>query len=177
MDNIHNKHKKIMFRVLICMGFCILYVMAAFPMTVYAGYGSWIDKDSEEYKKVYGSVETEDYNEQKAEDPKPFEQMLADLVVSVGDAIYNFLSSGNIKLTLDAIVTGRMGEGVDVSFTLFDLNTGNPYGIIGSTMYVTFRHIVMSLFIVAFVIMLFFHLFKNSGKGRAELKELIGNML
>ena len=172
----NNYYRKI-YNIFICMGFCILFVITAFPMTAYADYGSWIDKDSDVYKKIYGSVETEDFVDQKAEEPKPFEQMLADLVISVGDAIYNFMSSGNIKLTLDSIVTGRMGEGVDVTFTLFDLNDGNPYGIIGSTLYVTFRRVVQILYILVFVIMLSIQLFKNSSTGRNELKDLIKNML
>jgi len=151
--------------------------MIVFPMTAYADYGSWIDKESKGYKKVYGSVETEDYIEKKTGNPKPFEQMLADLIVSVGDAVYSFLASGNIKLTLDSIVTGRMAEGVDVSFTLFDLHEGNPYGIIGSTIYVTLRRIAMVLYVLIFVIMLAGHMIFNSSKDMKALKDLVKSII
>lgn len=98
------------------------------------------------------------------------------------DAFYSqmvLLSMFDIDITIDGLIYGRMSGsyGGKADFTHFGLEANNPYGIAGSSVFYIMRSILLGSVIIIFLIKLIIQLFKNTSKGRAELKEMVQNGL
>ena len=75
-------------------------------------------------------------------------------------------------MRIDGIVLGKLA-GYNVSIGKFELNKNNPYGIIGSYVYVVLRNVVMAILLIAFVIQIIRHALTQNGKEMLEAKETL----
>ena len=158
-------------------GFLLLTVfsMVIFLQGTITVYASDTDRGWYTQKNIYGTSSSSSGSgaTEDDDDPGPVIRWIAELIYNLGNSIdANILSSGTIDLSIDGIIMGRVG-GANPSYAQFDLAKGNPYGIIGAWIYVAFRTMVFSFFLIYFVFFLIPHLFREGNKGRAELKEFI----
>lgn len=84
--------------------------------------------------------------------------------------------AGNIDLSLDAIIFGRVYKGVDyINWVSFELYKGNPYGVVGSYIYIILRGIMYAALPFLILWMLMKVALNGDSKARGQLKEtLIG---
>ena len=84
--------------------------------------------------------------------------------------------AGNIDLSLDAIIFGRVYKGADyINWVSFELYKGNPYGVVGSYIYIILRGIMYAALPFLILWMLMKVALNGDVKARGQLKEtLIG---
>lgn len=154
-------------------------------MTLYASNG-WFERDRGN-GSVYGqtpSAESGEIESNIQDKANYIEKQFADFLRGIGDGITNLLKSDKLDLSLDGVVLGRISEsnsttvdGEGVSAAQFELSYGNPWGIVGSYIYVVLRSVAFAAFVIMFLVMLVPHLFRNDGKSYADLKATIGNTI
>ena len=161
---------------------CIfVFVLSSVPLNTYAASKSngWLNNGGRNWR-VYGtnSYDGVDENDDADKDPGILDKYIGGLLYNVGNVILNkFLVTSDMDLSIDGVVLGRMGSNTSVSYTRFELEKGNPYGIVGAWIYVSIRMVVFSLFLIYFVAVLLTQLLHNGNKGRAELKEFLYNTI
>lgn len=103
------------------------------------------------------------------------EGYLSDLVVSLTDGLYLILE--RVGITMDSVVYGRVGGHAKdgIAYFTFELEKGNPYGVVGAIIYT----IVAGISIVYLVVILFgkysiFTFMSASAKKRSEFKSFLG---
>lgn len=173
----HKKMGSITIAVLLSVCFIIQPVL-----TVQAG---WVDRNSEEYKILYGNPlpeeeTTEEEIEIEVPEPNAIDKVAGSGIVIIAATLYLWMRDWNIDMSIEGIVYGRMagnrdGTAIAADFTHFGLEPNNPYGIFGAAIYYNMRGICLQLFPVVLLIMLIMQLFHNSSKGRAQLKEMLEN--
>ena len=144
-----------------------------------------VDKDSSEYKTVYGQSSTMKDEADAEQDGWGddvagwFEALVSPLFAGIGIGIHEGLSTGQLDLSLTRIVYGRVNSPqqmvMDVSH--FGLEQNNPYGIMGSSIYLILKKISYAIVPVIIMTLLLINLFRNSKKGRIRLKEVLSNMV
>ncbi len=111
--------------------------------------------------------------------------VISAIIFGIGYAIDSCLSgafetnagvAGNIDLSLDAIIFGRVYKGIDyINWVSFELYEGNPYGIVGSYIYIILRGVMYALLPFLVLYMLLKVAISDDVKARGQLKEtLIG---
>lgn len=161
---------------------CIfVFVLSSVPLNTYAASKSngWLNNGGRNWR-VYGtnSYDGVDENDDTDKEPGILDKYIGGLLYDVGNVILNkFLVTDDMDLSIDGVVLGRMGSNTSISYTRFELEKGNPYGIVGAWIYVSIRMVVFSLFLIYFVAVLLTQLLHNGNKGRAELKEFLYNTI
>lgn len=106
------------------------------------------------------SVETA-YTSYTEDDVGLIEPYISELLISLGDSLNDLV--GTCNGTLDKLVYGRLVY-YGTNYYSFELVKGNPYGIVGSNVYILFRNLVIPI-----LILLIFSKFAkaawNSGNG------------
>lgn len=156
------------------------------PMNVSAN--SWIDKEAEEYKELYGEnaeIGDEEPNllHQWGNSISPqdniLEELLAGLLAALGYGINALFDLGMIDLSIDGIVYGRMNADTTMRIDIahFGLEKNNPYGIFAATLYYNLRRVAFTVIPIIVLFLLVMELFHNTQKGRAQLKQVIKDTL
>lgn len=106
------------------------------PQIAYAG-GSWTENVD---KSIYGKdaeVQSGESIVDSLVGDKPgfFESYLIELVVSITNGLYKLMEA--VGITLDNVIYGRVGGHTltGIAIFRFELQTGNPYGVVGSAIY------------------------------------------
>lgn len=128
---------------------------------------------------LYGNGSRADALDDDTDKPKKTEKYIAEPLGNGAWKLYKWMYQWDIDLTIDGLVYGRMASSYKgtVDFTHFGLENNNPYGIVGATAYYVLRRIFLSSLPVIVIVMLIMQLFKNTNKGRAQLKEMVTNLL
>lgn len=161
------RSKILFFIVLVaCLSFSI-------PSVVHASVG-WIEKNDSIYGSANGATAPSVGEEE--EKGNVIQRHFSEILIDLGDFNRRIGSGGSnagasISMLLEDIVYGRMSSGVSVTYSQFELEKGNPYGIIGAKVYVVFRQVVLSLFIILFVWDMVTNLVQGGSKGRSKLKD------
>ena len=178
--------------LVLSMGLCAIDVVAN---------NSWIDKDSEVYKELYGDnavigdetyeVDVYFYNGKFA-GANILIKLIGALIVLIAEIINGLFEFGDVDLSIDAIIYGRLernfasGEVLGLDFipdmkmdiAHFGLETNNPWGIFGATVYYNLRD--KFAFVLIPVIFLFYlgrQLINNGQKEREQLKTYCKNIV
>jgi hypothetical protein len=82
------------------------------------------------------------------EEPGLIEQYLIDLVISITDGLYKLVKA--IGISLDNVIYGRVGGHTldGIAIFRFELKTGNPYGVVGTAIYVVIASIAVIFVVV-----------------------------
>lgn len=109
--------------------------------------------------------------------------VISAIIFGIGYAIDSCLSgtfetnagvAGNIDLSLDAIIFGRVYKGIDyINWVSFELYEGNPYGIVGSYIYIILRGVMYALLPFLVLYMLLKVAISDDVKARGQLKETL----
>jgi len=135
---------------------------------------------SDEYKN-----KSDDYLKKSS---SAIEKAMFSPFVSAVLSVWTLLSVGNIPVSIDNLVYGRMAmgdksglfEGMNehnADFTHFGMETNNPYGIAATTIYYALRDVILALIPIILIVMLIMQMFQNGAKGRARLKEMVQNFV
>lgn len=83
--------------------------------------------------------------------------------------------TGKVNLSTDAIIFGRLKEGVNTNWVYFELVPNNIYGILGSTYYRYLTNVVYSVFLIVFIVCLIRQACSSgeSSKKQAEFKDML----
>lgn len=130
-------------------------------------------------EELYGSATVNAAGTVTEGKPSKVETYIAEPLGNGAWSLYKWMYKWNIDLTIDGLVYGRMASSYKgtADFTHFGLETNNPYGIVGASAYYVLRRILLSALPVILIIMLFLQLFKNTPKGRAQLKEAMNRFV
>jgi hypothetical protein len=125
-----------------------------------------------------GAAEYDNYNDDDSE-VGDIERMIAEPLGNGAFNLYMWMSNWNVDITIDGLIFGRLSPTYkgNVDFTHFGMEENNPYGVVAAVAYYVLRRIVLGVIPVLFMAMLLGQLFNNTQKGRAQLKEAIGNFL
>lgn len=95
------------------------------------------------------------------EEPNVLEKLILPLFISIGKGCENLFRVAGISL--DHIVYGRVNGNArnGVALFTFELNNGNPYGLVGAAIYQVFRMISYAVIIVIVVGKLSFHTYRK----------------
>ncbi len=140
----------------------------------------WTILDNKLYGKLFTGADNEfEEVEENVLKVSAVEKIFSSSVVGIGYSAYLWFSSWDIDLSIDGLIYGRMATSYNgkADFTHFGLESNNPYGVAGATIYYLLRRLILSLVPVLALFMLIKQLFKNTSKGRAQVKEFIQNML
>lgn len=140
----------------------------------------------DEYNKVYGaSAEMKEYEDRNIAIELPnavgngIANILSSIVVGIAELLRVVMKNGQLDLTLDTIVYGRVASSeqmvVDVSH--FGLEKNNPYGVLGASLYVMLKRASYAIIPVVVMALLLVNLFRNNRKGREQLKDLGSNVV
>lgn len=142
-----------------------------------------VDEDSSAYQEIYGAGGTDSEDEgldsyENTEDDV-LGVLLGALFAWLGRGINKLFESGNLDLSIDGIVYGRLNteSSVRMDVAHFGLEENNPYGIMGASIYYILRDFAFAVVPVVVLIMLIIQFFHNTQKGRARLKEVIENTI
>lgn len=160
-------------------GIAIVVFLLCFSTPISARASRWVDENSDAYNQIYGEASNVEGGEEKEiakRKPGFFEENFADFFSGLATDLNHIFTNWNIDMSVDGIIEGRLSHRnhirIKADFTHFGLETNNPWGIAGSIFYYVFRRIVVILLIVVILGLLIKQLFKNTNRGRAELKEL-----
>lgn len=141
----------------------------------------WTLLDTRLYGGVEGGTdnEFERYEDEDVLKVSAVEKIFSVSLAAVGYMAYTWFTSWEIDLSIDSLIYGRMAMDYDsaADFTHFGLESNNPYGIAGATIFYLLRRLVLSLVPVFALFMLIKQLFQNTSKGRAQLKDFIQNLI
>lgn len=195
-NKIHNHIKRSML-------FLLLALVLFTTNVTSASASGWINEESDEYKALYGDnavIGDEEPFENSITSLSPtsiksniLEEILAGAVAVVAHAIDSLLHMAPVDLSVDGIVYGRMSpssevywiDGSDmnpnsemrIDLVHFGLEPNNPWGIFAASLYYIIRKICFVAVPIVILLMLFNQLWKNSQKGREQLKEVIQRAL
>lgn len=149
--------------------FMWIFLSLSFAMSTSVLANGWIDKRN---KSVYsnGSSHQAEDPEEDDDEPTAFEKYLNKWLARTGNNLAWALKEGEVDLTVDGIILGRMATGVDVSYVQFELCAGNPWGVIGALVFNVLRNAVLTIFLPWTLYNLGRFIFKNGQKERAESK-------
>lgn len=133
--------------------------ISLFSQKAYA-YTSWV-QGTEAYEELYGednllTEEETDSMDSESEEPKEsfVAQQLGAVIYGLGYWITRLSTKGKINLSIDGIVFGKLNQKSGINYFGFDLSPGNPYGIVGATVYTIFRGLCYSGLFILFLYML-----------------------
>jgi len=108
-----------------------------------------------------------------------FERMIAEPIGEGAFKLYSWMYDWNVDLTIDGLIFGRMAKNYKgtADITHFGLEENNPYGIVAASAYYVLRRIILSILPIVLMVFLIMQLFKNTQRGRAELKMVITNIV
>ena len=151
---------------------CLLVFAPAFSIKVNAaGYESWI-QDSRAWQEFYSSSHGTPKGTPATEEEENFLiKALSSLIHYVGAKISAVDKSGDVDLSIDGIILGKVAQPGGVSYVSFDLTRGNVYGTTGAMIYVIFRGFAYCAMIIVFAWLLLRALMNGSPKARDELKD------
>lgn len=105
--------------------------------------------------------------------------LISSLFMFIGYLLDGILSNGwgvfsEVNLSTDAVIYGRLKEGVNTNWVYFELVPNNIYGILGATLY----RFLVNVGYSAFVILFMYSLLKQAigggdSKQKAELKDML----
>ena len=154
--------------------YCLL--LAGAPETVSAG--GWVNKGDRTDSVYQGTpgdnaVDTDSLLDKLEQNigilEKYFSDWLADMAYTL---IYNQSEEKNgVDFSIDAVVLGRLGENMDVSYMQFELAEGNPWGLIGAAVYYMVAGGCISVAVVYLLYLFAQHFWKSGQRERSELKE------
>ena len=130
--------------------------------------------------EIFPEEEDETPTTNPREDKPGFvEKFLCEFLTAIGGQLENLLDSAGI--TIDRIIYGR-GSGSSTALFTFELKPGNPYGIVGASLYNIFRTISFSAIGVIIFSKLALHGFskmtpQNLDKARATFSYLLLSFL
>lgn len=130
-------------------------------------------------ESLYGSGMRVPAVEEEDEKPSAVEKYIAKPIGNGAWTLYKWMYKWDIDLTIDGLVYGRMASSYKgtADFTHFGLENNNPYGIVGATAYYVLRRIFLGVLPIALIIMLIVQLFRNTNRGRAQLKDMATSFL
>lgn len=148
--------------------FVALIVFVLFqPIPSFAG--SWTQNlDQSMYNGTTPIYETEEVDGEQSY----VASLLGGLLVGLGDWLYLLLASCGISL--DTLVYGRVGTGLDVSLYRFELTQNNPFGVVGSVVYVITKTLIIGFLACVFMGKLGIAAYR---KGSAGAKVVIKDVL
>lgn len=127
----------------------------------------WIKDGS--WSSVYGGgTSGSDSNYDAADEPGWFEKLFAGLIAKFGNALYTLLDA--MGCSMDKVIRGRVGTGRTVNVFGFELQKGNPFGIIGAYVYSVLKAFSYGFMAIAFIWMLVKQAFNGNGRSREEFK-------
>ena len=158
--------------------FAVMFLFAM-PVTVHAAGDGWFDKSNGSRDSIYGATEAEVATAKSEDEVGALEGLGAEVIFSIARGINNLVSmGGNLNLSIDNVVLGRLASGTEISYLQFDLSPGNPWGILGAKIFVILRSFVYGAFLLLLVWMMIIQMVKGNGsKGRAETKLIAQNMV
>lgn len=172
LNSNNTKRKKFLIQKL-CLFLMVMCIHLS-SVPVYASDG-WVEKNS----IVYGGSTTSDTSSVHDDEVKPgyLEEIFGELVAGLANLLNGLMTNGDVNISLDGVVLGRMAENTDVAYAQFDLSTGNPWGVIGAVCYQFFRGIIYPCFVFVFLWQIITRFHKRSvAKDRAEFKEYCVNI-
>ena len=170
--------------ILACMVVFIM-VMALSPLRASAS--SWV-RGSTSYENAESLNETTlgalDEEEAKAagelndnNEPSPAEKMFASLFAGIGTGITKALKGDTVDASTTGIIAGSITKGDGKYYFVFDLREGNLYGIIGATVYVALRAMVLLILFIFVSWDIVQTLITGKPEGFAALKQNIYQMI
>lgn len=150
------------------------------------GYSSWIQSDPTLSDSLYAGTTDVGYDE-IGSTPADWDfssiswitNALSALLMFIGWIFDALLSGGwgvmsEVNLSTDAIIFGRLKEGVNTNWVYFELVPNNIYGILGTQYYRSFCNVIYSVFLIMFLYCLFRQIGAGSDSRRkAEFKEML----
>lgn len=151
------------------------------------GYSSWIQSDPTLSDSLYAGTTDVGYDE-IGSTPADWDfssiswitNALSALLMFIGWIFDALLSGGwgvmsEVNLSTDAIIFGRLKEGVNTNWVYFELVPNNIYGILGAQYYRSFCNVIYSVFLIMFLYCLFRQIGAGSDSSRrkAEFKEML----
>jgi len=140
--------------------------------------GSWLD-DAD--KSIYGKDAEIQYDEDIFEEQKKdlgfIEEKLVELIMAITDSLYIMLD--NMGITIDNVIYGRVGGHTKNGIALFkfELQKGNPYGVVGAAIY----NIIAGISIVFIIVSLFGRFaiatYYKSGEKLSHFKSSVGTSI
>lgn len=160
-------------------------------MEWYTSYSSWIQADESAQEELYQGTTGVGFN-----DSTGFEGINTDIdnlmkpiywVVDLVSSVFMFigylfdaiLSNGwgvlsEVNLSTDAVIYGRLKEGVNTNWVYFELVPNNIYGILGSMLYRFLTNVCYSVFVILFLFLLFKQATGGGdSKQKAEFKDML----
>lgn len=149
-------------------------------VTAYAsGYQSWLD--SWDTGDTYDGINSLVTDENPDSENNALDWLGDTLEAVISILIKNFVGSllvlltDSMGMTLENIVYGPiLGSGAKNWFQ-FSLKDGNIWGVGGSLLYAVLRNFMFAVFAIQFMWILATYLVKGTGKGKADLKDMIYN--
>lgn len=149
-------------------------------VTAYAsGYQSWLD--SWDTGDTYDGINSFVTDENPDSENNALDWLGDTLEAVISILIKNFVGSllvlltDSMGMTLENIVYGPiLGSGAKNWFQ-FSLKDGNIWGVGGSLLYAVLRNFMFAVFAIQFMWILATYLVKGTGKGKADLKDMIYN--
>ena len=158
-----------------------------FGMSITISATELLEEDSVEYQNVYGasaemkeSVDKSGVAEQVIEGARgTLEALISPLIYGIATALNMAMENGQVDLSLDAVVYGRVASTRQMVIDLahFGLEQNNPYGIMGASLYLILKRVSYAIVPVVVMILLLVNLFRNNRKGREKLKDLFNNVV
>ena len=156
-----------------------IFMVGIIPHRAYA-YTSWV-QDTESFKDFYNNASlsgnSNNQGGNSTEEEGFLSKQLGNLLHFNGWLAQEDLQSGNINLTIDGVVFGKLAQPAGISYTSFDLSDGNIYGIVGATIYTIFRGLSYSGMFIMFLYLLAKNLFSTSPKAKEDFKNGVYGIL
>lgn len=170
--------------IMACMVVFIM-VMALSPLRASAS--SWV-RGSTSYENAESLNETTlgvlDEEEAEAagelnenDEPSPAEKLFASLFAGIGTGITKALKGDTVDASTTGIIAGSITKGDGEYYFVFDLREGNLYGIIGATVYVALRAMVLLILFIFVSWDIVQTLITGKPEGFAALKQNIYQMI
>lgn len=157
----------------------IIFLILLLIMPIHVRADGWVDKNTrgDTFYSAADASDEEGIDDDKKTKQNAVAKYFSQFFLNVADDIKNALSEKAINLSIDGIVLGRLATNTDVSYAQFELAEGNPWGVIGSIVYVGLGGAVIPIYMLVLQVRLIKQLVKSGQRERAELKEFLVNFV
>lgn len=163
--------------VMFCIGLMLTLMISENVTVMASSDGSgWISDDA--WNSVYGTESDEgDKNDEDAKEAEvgSIERLFAGLFASLGYGINHILEL--LGFDIDSIVLGRVATGKDVNFFGFELQRGNPYGVVGANAYSILRSLAYAFLGIELLYLIVVSIFSGgNAQRRNEFKSRVSGI-